>query len=246
MMYGCGTALLTCGVGGCLVCSEIKKKTLVFIVLLALSLNCAYTPRHYLDYQRAQPIVISKLVGETIDVSEREQYGLFKGIEDFESASFYKILNGGYEVIIITTNNKYVAVNRDSLAVEILGDYISRYEEIKNSKTEFEEKWKIVDYDELGQPITKYEINRVKKSDYTIGCTSTCCLLGLVPLTVLAVGADIASESGSDVDIKWFFLVIGGSTAGVVAGFLEGNRADKHNALEVIKKVRQPRIVDNF
>ena len=226
--------------------SEFMKKTLVSIVLLTLLLNCAYTPRHYLNYQRAQPIIISKRVGETIDIAEREQFSLFKGIEDFESASFYKILNGGYEVIIIAKNKKYIAVNRDSLAVEILGDYISRYEEIGISKTEFEKKWKIIDYDDLGQPITKYEINRIKKSHYTIGCTSTCCLLGLIPLIVLSVGAGIASEWGSDVHIEWYFLIIGGSTAGVVAGFLEGNRADKHNAVEAIKKVRQLRIVDNF
>lgn len=223
------------------------KRILVFTVLFALTLNCAYTPRHYLNYQRTQPIIISRRVGETVDVVEREQFDLFKGIEDFEFASFYKILNGGYEMIMITKQSKYIVVNRDSLAIEILGDYISRYEEIKNSKTEFEKKWKIVDYDELGQPITKYEINRVKKSNYTIGCTAATLIPGFTLAAIIELVLGIGSSfSGTEASRKPFYYVIGVTTITAVVAALHGNHQDRITAISAIKKVRQPRVVDNF
>lgn len=223
------------------------KKALTVIVLITLLSNCTLTLPHYIDYQKKLPIVISTLVGETIDPEEREKFDLFHGIDDFKSATFYAISNGGYEVEIITENAKLASVNRDSNAILIMKEYIDTYEDIRDSRKEFDKKWNIVDYDELGQPITTNEINRVKGADYRVGCVGSCLMLGVLSLIFLDMVPHFAlGPSKVNVKDEWYYLVIGGTIVGVATGVLEGHHADILNALEAIKKARQPRVIEQF
>jgi hypothetical protein len=226
------------------------KKTLTFIVLVALLVNCTYTLPHYLDYERKRPIMISARVGETIDREEQNQFGLFAGIEDFKAATFYEIAAGGYEVEITAGDKNLVAVNRDSQAVMILSDYINRYEEITDSRAAFEEKWKIIDYDTLGQPITLVEINNIKKNFYSCGCAGGNFLVGLIPNALfsflLVGGLEVGMFSDTEFPrpLPAWISFIGINILSTVAGAMIGNKIDKRNAINSIREARAPRVVD--
>ena len=109
------------------------RRMIGIIVLVFFVFNCTYTAKHYLAYERTELIVVSERVGETIDPEERKQFNLFQGIDDFKAAHFYSIEGGGYEVEIITEREKLRAANMDPKAIEIMQDYINRYEEIPSS-----------------------------------------------------------------------------------------------------------------
>ena len=224
------------------------KKKISLVVLLALLLNCAYTPRHYLDYQKARPIVISVQVGETIDHEDREKFDLFHGIEDFKSAMFYGIPDGGYEVEIITEHSKLVAVNRDTKAIPIMRDYLDRYEEIKDATSAFEEKWQIVDYDDMGQPITRDEVNQAQQN---YGCCISGTLFGILGFVSGGVVGFILNpnpSSGLDIEDVTYPITgafIGGLVGGGI-GVLIGRMNDRNNALTAIKEARKPRVVERF
>lgn len=230
------------------------KKRISVVVVMALLFNCAYTPRHYLSYGETRPIVISPQVGETIDVEEREKFDLFHGIEDFKSAMFYGIPDGGYEVEIITEHSKLVAVNRDTNAIPIMRDYIDRNEEIKDSTAAFEEKWEIVDYDDIGQPITRDEVNRVKRYyNYRIGCCVGGCLLGLVPSAILGIVVAGSSWPWPYMPLEdpthpeaGVIVFIAGLTVSAGLGALLGNKFERSKALKAIKMGRQPRVAEHF
>ena len=233
---------------------EVKKKISV-VVVMALLFNCASTPRHYFSSEKTRPITISARVGEVIDLEEREKFDLFHGIEDFKAATYYEIRDGGYEVEIITEHSKLRAVNRDINGIQIIRDYIDRYEEIKDSASAFEEKWQIVEYDDLGQPITQDELNRVKGHGWIMGgCLG--CLLGFFPALVLGAAVADATEDdtdglpSSDPDFHIsgpgvMTLIMSWATFAML-GALSGDSVDRGKALEVIKRGRQPRVVENF
>ncbi|MCK4252335.1 hypothetical protein KAX97_12875 [candidate division WOR-3 bacterium] len=220
------------------------KKRISLVVLLALLVNCAYTPRHYLDYQKARPIVISVQVGETIDHEEREKFDLFHGIEDFKSAMFYGIPDGGYEVEIITEHSKLIAVNRDTNAIPIMRDYIGRYEEIKDSTSAFEEKWEIVNYDDMGHPITQDEVNQAQQY---YGCCISVSLLGILGFVS---GGFVGFLLSPSMDIEYFhYTILGAFIGGLVTGgigVLVGRTIDRNNALKAIREARKPRVVERF
>ena len=218
------------------------KKMVVYIVVSALLSNCAHNLVHYRHYETTRPIVINVSVGETIEPEEREKYNLFKGIDNFKTAMFYDIADGGYEVRIITENKALVAVNRDSLAVMILRDYINRYEEIQDSKREFEKKWKIVDYDSLGLPITQYELNQIRKpgSGMLIG-GATGCVGGFFVFLALAELIGEHGEVGGGVGDVVFFSGWALSTA---AGAWLGEKIFRDRALRAVKEAREPRVVE--
>jgi len=46
--------------------------------------------------------VVSELVGERIDASERERYGLFPSVKEFISATYYKRPGGSFYVEFVT------------------------------------------------------------------------------------------------------------------------------------------------
>ena len=133
-------------------------KHVVYVFVFILPLSCTYTLSQYQESESRSPVVISERVGEIVNDEERLHYNLFPEVEDFESAQFYEIPEGGYDVEISTEHQKLIAYNRNRDAVLILREYINRYEIIKDSISLFEEKWGIVDYDTLGQPITQDEI----------------------------------------------------------------------------------------
>lgn len=218
------------------------KRIVVFVVLLAL-LDCTYTAHQYLYYERMRPLVISDRVGETIEPKEREQFGLFHGIDDFESAVFYSIMGGGYEVEIITQDSKLIAINRDFRAVTIVRDYIDRYDEIQESRKAFEKKWRIVDYDDLGFPITHDEVSPLRRryTPYLFGVG--CCLIGYYPSLALggAIGWGTEQEEGVDVAIGvWAAGLIASAATGLLVGFI----IDRSKPLKAIKDARKPRVVE--
>ena len=217
------------------------KKRISVVIVITLLLNCAYTPRHYISYEKTRPIVISTQVGDVIDLEEREKYGLFQEVADFESATFYGIHGGGYEVKIITENGMLVAVNRDSLAIALLSDYIDRYDEIKKSRAEFEEQWKIVDYDYLGQPITQHEVNRVKRNACCIGGSVGSGVLVAVPSILLIGAKGLGMQENVEGDIV---LAVPLFVASIAIGAWLGRKADRSNALKAIKEARKPQIVE--
>jgi len=218
------------------------KKMVAYIVVVVLLSNCAHNLVHYRHYETTRPIVISVRVGEAIEPEERGKYTLFPEIDGFKTAVFYSIADGGYEVRIITENKSLVAVNRDSLAVMILRDYINRYEEILNSKREFEEKWKIVDYDNLGQPITQHELNHIRKpgSGMLIG-GATGCLGGSLVFLALAELIGEHSDAGAGFGDVAFFSGWALSTA---TGAWLGEKMSRDRALRAIKESREPRVVE--
>ena len=224
------------------------KKTLAFIVLVALLVNCTYTLPHYFYYERKRSIVISKRVGETIEPEEREQFDLFHGIDEFKAATFYEITGDGYDVEIFTEHEKLIAYNRNPDAVMILRDYIERYEIIKDSMLEFEKKWGIVDYDVLGQPITTDEIKINSRrywpgflalSGTVVGCVSSCLIFGIPEVAV-----DVPSDYDDSESKNKIFIGLGSAGLGCLSGTLYGIELDKRDALRKIKDARKPRVVE--
>lgn len=221
------------------------KKTAAFIVGIALLSNCAYNLHHYRDYQKTAPITISEKVGKTIDVGEREKFDLFHGIEDFKAATFYGIEGGGYEVEIVTASEQLIVVNRDPQAVEILQDYIERYEEIKDSREAFEEKWQVVDYDDSGLPITHVELNKVKQNTGCFAGGIGCGFVGIIPAGIMAF---LAGGGGPTQDVQdettayIVFIVV--MAAHIATGVRIGSNADRNNALNAIKEARKPKVVE--
>lgn len=194
------------------------------------------------DYEKMKPIVINEQLGSEIDSDERAEYGLFTIIENFKAAIFYEISGGGYEVEIVTDDTKLIAVNRDSLAVETLKDYINHYEEIKSDKSAFEEKWDIVTYDTLGQPITQSEIDYLKSGG--------CCFIGG------AVGGFIGSFPGITIMAAtmfeperyygtWYqFISISAIVLGTALGAYFSNKIERNNTIKAIKEARKPRVIE--
>ena len=212
------------------------------IIILALFSNCAHNLLHYRHYQKTEQITISVRVGQSIDPEERVQFDLFPDIEGFKVARFYGVAEGGYEVRIETESKRLVAVNRDSLAVMILRDYINRYEEIQNAKSDFEEDWKIVDYDELALPITQHELNCIRKpgSGRIIG-GATCCVGGGITSLALAELSGEHELISEDVGDVVFFGTWVASTA---TGAILGEKILRNRALSAIKESRKPRIIE--
>lgn len=217
-------------------------KRLVAVVLLSsFAMTCAPVSSQYIyrHRERGRTVTISHRVGETIDVAEREQFGLFHGIEGFETAKFYAIGNGGYEVEITTTEKILLAANCDSLAIVILRDHINRFEEIAKAQEEFENQWQIVDYDDLGQPITKHELNRYKgavRGMFGIGCCLGGGLIGGL------VGFNIAR--GQDSDMSIVLGALGGFLLSGPVGVLVGNKIERGIVLARILEARKPMVVE--
>ena len=224
------------------------KRVVAVAVVIVFALNCTYTLKHYTNYKEVQPITISERVGEVIDAGEREQFDLFPGMTDFNSATFYEIVEGGYKVEIMAADKIFAAVNRDSQAVEILRDYIDSYEEMQGSAEAFERKWKIIDYDTLGQPITSNELRSVRRNFYSGGCAGGLWLVGLIPnllLSFVVIGGYEYSFWSGESDFPrpipaWIsFILINFGTA--VTGRIIGKRLDDNTALNAIKEARLPR-----
>ncbi len=228
------------------------RKVIVYVVLIVF-LYCQCTPRQYTGYRRiGNPVVISEVVGEVIDLEERNRYDLFHGIDDFETATFYAIKGGGLVAEIQTRYQKLAAVNRDSQSYLILREYLDNYEWIQNSRELFERKWKIVDYDVLGFPITQNEISRFSSPAASCGCIlgATALVTGIFWFSAfLALFSDdwLLDPNHEENEDRASTLFLIGIPAGIVAGGLAAllaNMVNKERALEKIIDSRMPQIIE--
>ena len=225
------------------------------IVLFAFVINCTYSFRYYDEYTRGQPIVISEGAGEAIDAAEGEQFALFQQVEDFESATFYEIDEGGYEVSMMAGGKEFVAVNRDPRAVQILRYYVDNHAEIMESRQVFEKKWGVVGYDTLGIAITKSEIGAYTDPGAAVtlglgcGCLSALAI-GLVGFMIYMSNWELDLFSGQqdeDEDV-WgnAVLPLGLGAAMGIATYLWVSDISKNRTLQMIKEERKPRLAGNF
>lgn len=237
------------------------KKVISYVIIATLILNCVCTTRYAVDYKydRTRPVPVSMRVGDAVDFDERAQFGLFPNITYFKSAVFYRIYDAGYRsgyvVEIETEDNKLLAVNYDPEARAILQDYINRYEEICDNREAFEDKWGIVAYDSLGQPITKGELERVEGQSVSV-CV---CLggalggiLGFLPIFFIAwyVGGsslNVWSGESKITPLTWAILV-GGTALNIYTGARLASKDDDNSdkALKKVLESRKPKIVDHF
>ena len=205
-----------------------------------------------------EPIVISDLVGEKIDIEERDRYGLFTDIDDFVSAAFYDRPKSekGYKIVLITRHKPYIAYNNEPLTLSMLRDYIEHYDSITILRESFEEKWGIADYDTLGLPITHAEISIV--SSMKGACIGTSASLGM--LAGCLIGSQLAREEretyyGGDWDVggiedQFYGSLIGatiGTVAGTMAGIIMTNAIEKQKrpaSLLKIKEMRKPQEIE--
>jgi hypothetical protein len=217
----------------------------MFVLLL---LNCTHTLPQYQETEVRNRIIFSERVGDVIDAEERLQFNLFTAIEDFKSAQFYKNPEGGYDVEISTEQHRLIARNRNRDAITILGEYIDRYEIIKDSMSIFEEKWGIVDYDTLGQPITQDEIRINSEHKWrkglagagaAVGCIGACLISGMPSLAM-----DVPSDYDYSEEIEKSAIILGATACGGAAGWLLGSKFDERSALRSIKEARKPRIAE--
>ena len=221
-------------------------KNIISVIMLGCILHCTIGIRHHYQGVRNEqtgPLVINERVGQVIEPEERQQYDLFLGVDDFESATFYDIIDEGYEVEIVTKDKRLVAVNEDPEAIEILNDYINQYEEIENSREGFEAKWHIIAYDDLGFPITEHEVNRIRCSwvDGVFG-TLVFATIGGIAGFFVSLPFVLSSGGEGELEIPKAFIVsfISAILAGTIGGRLS-SKASKRNALNLIKKGRRPR-----
>ncbi|UCD05386.1 MAG: hypothetical protein JSV98_09755 [candidate division WOR-3 bacterium] len=235
------------------------RKIVVITVLIAL-ISCQCTPHYFIENQRTgDPLVVSALVGETIDLEERDKFELFQGISNFREAKFYSSAGGGYEVHIETETQKLIARNRSSDEFLILREYIDSYEEIYESREEFEQKWEIVDYDDLGFPITMNEVNRHRGGQFSwlacLGFGGVIIGLSSVAAVGIAVG-DVWPPNSTSPEEKErekrtaAKVFVGGIMLGVLLGVLVGKNIKKsiseEEALKKVKEARKPSVVKYF
>ena len=230
----------------------------VMLTLVLLMYNCGIRLSSHDPGRYKTPVYINERVGDQIDSFEREEYGLFPNIDGFINASLYEHPLG-WKWKISTDREKLTAVNKDSAAVLILADYIERYEEIFHSKLEFENKWNIVDYDALGQPITQSELDYVtdrlekQKNARAVGLATAGCLSG----ALIGCLVGYANRDTDDIytqEEAWLSLAdvpeaaIGiGAGVGAVLGFglaVLTIKVDAEEAMNVIKKGREPVVVE--
>ncbi|MCK4941769.1 hypothetical protein KAS45_06705, partial [candidate division WOR-3 bacterium] len=165
---------------------------------------------------------------------------------DFESAIFYSIEDGGYEVEIRTTSSIFLAVNRDPHAVEILRDYIDGYETYMSSPEAFEKKWGVVDYDKLGFAITKSEVRQHSNLTASTACATGCAasIFGVSLLVALAIAdpGDIwgthTPEEERNANIALGIGIVGGIVAGIFVHNWR-NTINMEKALQLIKEARK-------
>lgn len=142
------------------------KQFVSVVIVCSFVLNCTYARRRDVRYTAKNPVAVSERVGDVIDSDEREYFDLFLETiyirpltYQYTSATISPSYDGGYVVHISATNGTLCVVNNDPRGLDILAEYIDNYEEIEESREKFEEKWDIVDYDDMGLPITKHEMD---------------------------------------------------------------------------------------
>ena len=226
------------------------KKIVVYTVLSLFVFNqCG---RHFYNgYNATGPVMISNRVGESIEPEEREYYDLFSGLEYFQRAEFQGIEGGGYEVYIETEKENLKVTNIGSDATILLSDYIDNYEEIIEDKREFEDKWNIADYDELGLPITEKEIELFQTGNswksYGCGILTGAGIIALSSFIALFIALEDIFNPSPASEREANIVFICGMCLGIVSGILTGTSLkvrSQEQAIELIKEARKPRVVE--
>lgn len=226
------------------------KRIVAIVVLVIVVLNCAFKQRlvPYKKGERLYPIVVSDRVGDVVNSEERDQFGLFLAVEGFREARFYSIGEHGYEPGIVTDTEILVSANHDRGAVIILWEYIDTNAEIERDRTTWESRWRVIDYDALGLPITASEIAVVKQLSrrQAFGGGITCCLV--TSLSGAALGVLIAAtllDASNEESYYPIYAVGAGVLAGLVAGVTKSmKKLSDDDAVELIKESRRPRVVE--
>lgn len=239
------------------------KKLIVFIILIPF-IFCQCVQYYAPVQELTGPEVLSYRVGEIIDPEERQYYGLFPGIEGFQYAEFYRLSGGGYEVHIQTEQHKLLVRITSPNGFLLLRDYINWYEEAVAAKDEFEEKWSIVDYDDLDLPITEEDIGKYFIGSH-IDSNVKSCGCGLLAGVLIVAGAFLVSMSiifssifsppTQEEEQTAKTIIIGGCALGLVTGVLiarslkgkdqqKVQERSKQKALDLIKEARKPRVIE--
>lgn len=239
------------------------KRMVAIVVLVVVVLNCGFSLRKKTPSQQVQRdlVVQSEQVGKVIviDAERREQLELFPGIEGFKEAQFIGVPGGGYKVEIVTDTKRLVSVNRDPNAMIILLDFVDHYQKIKDNRSSFEAKWRIIDYDTLGAPITQGEVDRIVSPARAASCGCGGGALAAVTVGVVVAAIAIsqtreAGAGGADMGVG-IGIMFGGlavaalvaAIAGVSTGCLTGQsvyKQDKKKAVEEIKEDRKPGVIE--
>jgi hypothetical protein len=229
------------------------RRTVAVVLLIILVLNCAPVLPQYERpmYDRKHALVISERIGETIDPEERRQYDLFHGMEKFKEARFFALANGGYVLEITTDDEKLVSVNRHQDAIIVLRDYINKYEEINADRAAFTRRWRVLEYDTLGIPITESEVSQLVERSRryaVIGCFACCA----IPTGLGFLAAHDANSSGDTgigggivgaLGLMAFYSAMSiGVASGVVVYFMTYKNAK--SCIQAIKELRKPRPVE--
>jgi len=215
---------------------------------ITMWIACAGRPQYYPVYQRSsEPIIISERVGEIIDAEEREYYGLFQGIDGFKEAIFFKISGYGYDAVITTDTHTFTCCNRDSVAIDVLREYIERYEDTVFMSQIFERKWKIVDYDDLGFAITEHEVGKIRHSDMpalygACGCLAGGCVGAILGNQATPRSYDMPSCPES-LDKIYLGIVLGG-IGGCLPVWIVTKASLNADAIQKINQYRQPQILE--
>ena len=190
---------------------------------------------------------LSSTIGDVLDADERAEYELFPEMGGFKEARFYSIPDGGYEVEIITDRRKYIAVNRDLQAQQILRDYFSQYKTPQYNQSNFEIKWGIIAYDILGFPITRDEVNSNLKGGCYVGAITGIGVLGCLGLSVIVAAITAVSGSWGQEEVNEPLavgIIIGGMLIGGITGSLIARANSRHRALVAIEEARMPQVVE--
>jgi len=229
------------------------KRAVVIVLLIVFVLDCAPVLPQYERpiYDGKNALVISERIGEIIDPEERKQFDLFHGIKAFKEARLFEFANGGYVLEITTDNGRLVSVNHDQDAIMILRDYIDTYEKAGIDRAAFARKWKVLDYDTLGIPITESEVNRLMERSR--GRAVQCCLascgipagIGFV-IGLSAQGSDgtgIGAAFAQGMGLLAFYLGVAvGLASGAVVYFT--TQENEETCMRAIKEARKPRPVE--
>lgn len=222
------------------------------IVLMAF-LSCSYNVRYFHSVKNnSETIKINEELGTMIDSEERLQYGLFPSLQKtYKEAYIYDRQDGGCIIEIITENKKLIYINDNLLAVEILRDYINCYPMTVLEQENFEERWAIVNYDNLGQPITKSDVSQhQKRITSCLGCGCVGGLAGFFIGAVIGLAKHRASNRRyyySDVpNFSHVFGALTGIAIGLPVGAVSGYLLENWFVLQRIKKSRGPFVVEKF
>lgn len=227
------------------------KRAVAVVVLVSFLSSCVVrTQQANGSPQDESPsVVFSKQAGDSIviDAEKREQFGFFPGIEGFEEARFTVTSSGGYDLEVVTQGGRFSGTNKDTVAAAVLCDYIGNCEEYSESPEAFEKKWSIVAYDELGFPITTYEVASNKNHSLPWACGGGCLLLGALPTAFLTMVMGGGTPSG-DVHMNWTTGSIGiilGIAVSIAAGGVIGNRISNSRAVKKIRESRRLTAIEN-